>query len=149
MLWSNEGEKPLRKRRQNLEIGLTPLIDIVFLLLIFFMLTSSFVAHEGIKVDLPVTERSHALPPAQEPVIILKEDGAVFFEGRSLSLVNLERLLIQRRPSVLARPIEIQSDRGASVQAMVSLLELLRNLGAQKVTIVTLQDPKPSKQSQQ
>jgi biopolymer transport protein ExbD len=117
------------------------LIDIVFLLLIFFMLTSRFVAHEGIKVDLPTTERSHTLPASEGSVIILKGDGTVFFGGRIYSLMNLQRLLIQRRVSVLDRPIEIQSDRGASVQSMVSLLELLRTLGAKKVTIVTIQEP--------
>jgi biopolymer transport protein ExbD len=141
-MWSaNEVQRPLRKRRQNLEIGLTPLIDIVFLLLIFFMLTSRFVVHEGMKVDLPITERFHALPPSEGSVIFLRRDGTVFFEGRGLSLKHLQRSLIQQQASVLAKPIEIQSDRGASVQSMVTLLEVLRNLGAEKVTIVTLQEP--------
>lgn len=145
MWWAHERERSVRSRRQNLEIGLTPLIDIVFLLLIFFMLTSRFVAQEGIKVDLPITEYHHAIPPPEGSIIFLKQDGQVFFAGSHLTLHQLQKILIYREAAVLAKPIEIQSDRGASVQSMVSLLEVLRNLGAEKVTISTVQEfPSPS-----
>ena len=57
MLFASEPGRFRPRRRPALELGMTPLIDIVFLLLIFFMLTSRFVVQEGIQVDLPLTER--------------------------------------------------------------------------------------------
>jgi biopolymer transport protein ExbD len=62
MLQATEGWRPYR-RRKALELGITPLIDIVFLLLLFFMLTSRFVLQEGIEVQLPETERRIPFPP--------------------------------------------------------------------------------------
>lgn len=145
MWWASERQKPLRKQRQNLQIGLTPLIDIVFLLLIFFMLTSRFVAQEGIKVDLPVTEYQHPVLSPDGSIIYLKQDGQIYFAGSLLTLKQLHQVLTYQRTNILSKPVEIQADRGASVQSMVSLLEVLRNLDAKKVTISTVQDaPFPS-----
>jgi biopolymer transport protein ExbD len=143
-MWSvSKGQTTPRRHRQNLEIGLTPLIDIVFLLLIFFMLTSRFVAQEGIKVDLPITEYEHTVPLPEDTIIYLKEDGRIYFRGILLTLEQLHQVLTFQRATLLSKPVEIQADRDASVQSMVSLLEVLRNLDAKKVTISTVHEAPP------
>ena len=140
MFWPAEGWRPARRRRKPLEIGITPLIDIVFLLLIFFMLTSRFMVQEGIEVDLPVTDAPHAVTEEQLRRIYLRTDGTLFFQGGTMTFRDLDRYLAARDPSFMESPFEILSDRKASVQSVVSLMELLRERGARKVTIATVRD---------
>ncbi len=125
------------QRRTPLELGMTPLIDIVFLLLIFFMLTSRFVVQEGIQVDLPVTERAHTLEAMDSHRITVRADGILVLEGRAMTLRELDRFLAARDAAYLRTPFEILSDRRTPVQTVVSLLEMLRDRGASRVTLGT------------
>lgn len=137
MLSTPEPGRFRMKRRPVLELGMTPLIDIVFLLLIFFMLTSRFVVQEGIQVDLPVTDRSHTLPAEVTVRVTVQAEGTLVINGRSMSLEELDQYLLKKDPAYMRKPFEIRADRRASVQAVVSLLELLGNRGALRVTLGT------------
>lgn len=131
--------RALRPRgRRILELGITPLIDIIFLLLIFFMLTSSFITHEGIRVELPVTESPHALPPVRVLEITVFRDGSLLFMGKPITLEALESWLAGRDEDLPPQAFEIRSDRRAAVQTVVSLLELLRKHGAARVSLGTV-----------
>jgi len=130
-----------RKRRPPMRLGITPLIDIVFLLLIFFMLTSRFIAHEGLEVDLPRTVEPHELKAADSHVIILLEEGKIMYLGQITSLDQFRRFAGAMSSEALASPFEIRSSRRASVQTMVSVLELLREAGASRVRIGTVYEP--------
>jgi biopolymer transport protein ExbD len=125
-------------RRPVLELGMTPLIDIVFLLLIFFMLTSRFVVHEGIQVDLPVTDKPHSIAAQKTHRLTVRPDGVILFMGRSMTLPELGLFLDHQEETFLQTPFEILSDRRASVQTVVSLLELLRDRGTVRVSLSTV-----------
>ena len=140
-MWSKGETGRFRpQRRPPLELGMTPLIDIVFLLLIFFMLTSSFIVHEGIQVDLPVTATPHALPGQEAHRIAVRPDGTLIFQGKPFTLQEMEAWLDRHRSELVGVPFEILSDRRASVQSVISLLELLRDKGATRVTLGTISD---------
>jgi len=128
-----------RKTRQPMELRITPLIDIVFLLLIFFMLTSRFVAMEGITVDLPETRKAHNLPSQEVITLVVTRDGRVIYEGMKMSLDELRGLLLRKDRWIIHGPIMVNSDRGAEVQNLVYLLELLREIGARRVAVGTVQ----------
>jgi biopolymer transport protein ExbD len=125
-------------RRPILELGMTPLIDIVFLLLIFFMLTSRFVVHEGIQVQLPETDQPHIIEAEKSHRITVSHDGVVIIEGRAMTLREFGVYLQNKDRAYLQVPFEILSDRRASVQTVVSLLELLRDRGAGSVSLGTV-----------
>ncbi len=131
--------KTLRpKGRRILELGITPLIDIIFLLLIFFMLTSSFITHEGIRVELPVTRSPHALSTAKVLEITVLRDGGILLSGRPVTLSGLESWLAGRDSDLASLAFEIRSDKRAAVQTLVSVLELLRTHGASRVSLGTV-----------
>jgi biopolymer transport protein ExbD len=135
------------QRRPPLELGMTPLIDIVFLLLIFFMLTSRFIIHEGIQVDLPVTEKPQALPGEEARRVTIRTDGKFIFEGRIFTLQEMGTYLDRQGPDFIRASFEIFADRRATVQSVVSLLELLRDKGAVSVTLGTVRaSEEPSKE---
>ena len=127
------------RRRPALELGMTPLIDIVFLLLIFFMLTSRFIVQEGIKVDLPETDRSHTLPAEMTHRITVRAGGALEINGRVMSLQELSRHIQVQDAEFVSTPFEILADRRVSVQTVISILEMLRDHGAARVTLGTEQ----------
>ena len=127
------------RRRPALELGMTPLIDIVFLLLIFFMLTSRFIVQEGIKVDLPVTDRSHTLPAESTHRITVGSGDQLAMDGLVMTLEEMGHYIQGQETQFLKTPFEILADRQASIQIVISLLEMLRDKGAAQVTLGTEQ----------
>ncbi|CUB04646.1 ExbD/TolR family protein [Marinomonas fungiae] len=123
-------------RRKQL-ISLTPLIDVVFILLLFFMLTSSFVAWRT--VDTPL-----AAPPTPEQVMEDKQDpllfdlqandGMVWFEGQAISLSDSDRIrdIVQAHSD---RLFVLQAEEGVTLQSLMTLADQLKLQGAQKLSI--------------
>lgn len=137
-MWSAPEPVKFRpRRRPALELGMIPLIDIVFLLLIFFMLTSRFVVQEGIQVDLPVTDRSQTLPAEKAHRIIVRSEGVLMMDGRVMTLREMDYYLGNQDAVFFGTYFEILADRRVSVQTVISLLEMLRNKGASRVTLGT------------
>lgn len=137
-MWSAPEPGRFRSRRRPvLELGMTPLIDIVFLLLIFFMLTSRFVVQEGIQVDLPVTEFSHTLPAVDMHRIIVRSEKTLFMNGQTMTLDELDQYLDSLQAPFFESRFEILAEKSASIQTVISLLEMLRNRGAARVTLGT------------
>lgn len=130
------------KRHLELEHGLkqidiTPLIDMIFQLLIFFMLTSSFVVQPGIRVNLPKAVTSEAVDQGNVE-IILSGENVTYFNGRVVSTAELKALLKQaakRQQAVL-----IKSDRRASMGRVVEIWDLSRDLGIAQINIATNQE---------
>ena len=140
----SNGLSPQRRlrtpRRPILELGMTPLIDIIFLLLIFFMLTSRFVVHEGIQVQLPVTDKPSTLAAEKTHRLTVLSDGVVILEGKPMTVRELGLFLDSKGDAFWQAPFEILSDRRTSVQTVVSLLEILRDRGAGSVSLGTVRE---------
>jgi len=128
------------KRRAFLEKGhldIAPLIDVIFLLLVFFMLTSSFIFQPGIKINLPKALTSEVIQ-RENLVIVVTEDSAIYIDER---MINDEEL--SSRVSIAAKqskPILIKADRDASLGRVVELWDLCRVEGVQKINIATTQN---------
>ncbi len=127
------------KRYKQLEkelrpIDIAPLVDVVFLLLIFFVLTSSFVINSGIRVDIPKAVTSELISPQQEEIVITGED-VIFYRGKSLTLKELEAVLkrkVEENPSL---EVMIKADKLSSLGRTVAVWDICRQLGIKKVNI--------------
>jgi len=119
------------------QIDIAPLIDIVFQLLIFFMLTSSFVFQPGIKVNLPKAVTSEVIKKESFVVTVSSED-VIYLNNKVLTMKELEQELTAaaRQQS----PLLIKSDRRASLGRIVEIWDLCRNLGITKINIATNQE---------
>lgn len=129
------------KRHTKLEYGLgqidiAPLIDMVFQLLIFFMLTSSFVFQSGIKINLPRAVTSDMVQE-ENFVIIISSENVIYLNNKVVSLKELERQL--RLAVKKNKPLLIKSDRKASLGRVVDVWDLCRELGLEKINIATNQ----------
>ncbi|HBR15462.1 MAG TPA: hypothetical protein DD723_07970 [Candidatus Omnitrophica bacterium] len=130
------------KRHSKLEHGLqqidiAPLIDVMFLLLIFFMLSSSFTFQSGINVKLPKAVTSDVIKEENLIVTITSED-VLYLNGKISTLKELTKELSE--PSNKERLLLIKADRRASVGRIVDVWDLCRNLGIERINIATNQD---------
>ena len=119
------------------QINIAPLIDCIFLLLIFFMLTSSFTIPSGINVKLPKALTSDILKDENFIITITSED-VIYWNNRVLTIKELENEL--DKPTNKMRPILIKADRRASVGRIVDVWDLCRNLGIERINIATNRD---------
>ena len=130
------------KRRTELKKGqldIAPLIDVVFLLLIFFMLTSSFIFQPGIKVNLPKAVTSKALHE-KSLVILITNSDVIYLNDRAITTKELNsRLRIAAKEK---KPLLIKSDRRASMGKIVEIWDMCRDAGISQINIATSQEIK-------
>jgi biopolymer transport protein ExbD len=106
--------------------------DIVLLLLIFFLLTSTYLVQPGIKVRLPRTATRAAA--AQEKITItITKSGAVYLEDKPVQIVNLPYLL----KDATEKTVLIKADRDVTINMAVKVMEILKKSGAGKFVIAT------------
>ena len=116
------------------QLDLVPLIDVVFLLLIFFMLTSSFVSHPGIKINLPKAVTSIAI--LEKNLIITITDRNVIYLNQQA--ITLEKLALKLRQAVKEDgSLLIKADRKVPLGKIVEVWDLCRDAGIVKINIAT------------
>ncbi len=128
--------KVRRPKRPEIQWPLTALIDIVFLLLIYFLLTTNFLTDEGLNVHLPKAKT--AAPQQEEPLnIYVKRSGTFFFQGHPVSASQLLQALRKELAHAPQRVVMIKADRKVTLDKAVKALDLARAAGAQKVFLAT------------
>jgi len=124
-------------RSQNASLNLTPLVDMVFLLLMFFLLTTQFIEEDGIGVRLPTAARS--MDTEQDRVtVVLTSRGEVYLKGEPLQTEELAprlRELMGRNATVI-----LKGDRQAQLQQAVAVMEQARLAGAARIVVATEQE---------
>lgn len=131
--------KLARSGGEEPKIDLTSLIDVVFLLLIFFMVTTTFVPDAGLRLLLPEAQ-SETQPPPSRPLEIAIDAGDVIYIGGET--VSQAPAPLRARLSALAgsdfeRGIRIRADGRASHQAVIAVMDAASALGFERVDIVT------------
>jgi len=124
------------RRGVSTRLNIAPLIDVVFLLLIFFMLSSHFVTQPGIKITLPsaVTARLH---PEEDIIISITEDSNLYLNER---LVTLENLLEQLKIEIAKtekKTVIIKADEKIDLGLAVKVMDLAREADAERLIIST------------
>lgn len=133
----------LRPRRQEQpDINLTPLIDVVFLLLIFFMVSTTFRKETDLEIDLPKATQQQR--PAEQETLTVAVDaqGRYFVNAQPLAETSIEVLkaaLIEASGEQRDLPFTIRADGQAPHQAVVTVLDAAGQLGFRRLGIATLQ----------
>jgi biopolymer transport protein ExbD len=124
-------------RSQTTGLNLTPLIDIVFLLLVFFLLTTQFIQEDGIGVRLPSASAS-TTREKDEIAVAITRDGRLFVAGQLVPLSDLE----QKLHSLLGADttVVIRGDRDVALQTAVSVMEQSKKAGAVRIVVATLEE---------
>ncbi len=124
-------------RRTSRVPNLTPLIDVVFLLLVFFMLTSHFVREETIPVDLPNAESGGRSDTEGRLEIVLGVHGIAYIGGEPIAQEALAEAIRRELADRVDRTVRVRGDRAVGLGAAVGVLDAARMAGADGVDIVT------------
>ncbi|MFA4991829.1 MAG: biopolymer transporter ExbD [Candidatus Omnitrophota bacterium] len=129
------------KRRIHIEKGgidLAPLIDCVFLLMIFFLLTSNFIFQPGIKINLPKAVTSEVVQE-NTIVITMTSDNRYYLNEAPITMAELKNKLERVSSN---KPILIKADRDVALGKVVSLWDFCRDVGVKQINIATNQEVK-------
>jgi biopolymer transport protein ExbD/biopolymer transport protein TolR len=127
-------------RRRNLEpprVDLTPMIDVVFLLLIFFMISTTFIERPGLKIDLPDSSTFEALQTEKEVQIYLGKDGEIYFQQQQMSLAALVQQLNSYGPAAVKMTFILMADTDALHGRVIQLMDAAKTAGFGKLAIAT------------
>jgi biopolymer transport protein ExbD len=131
------------RRREEPEVSLTPLIDVVFTILIFFMVSTTFVTEGKLRLVLP---QASAQPSAaqQDPLeLAIDANGQFFLDGKPL--INRQTLTVKRALAGFSQdggapPLVIKADANTPHQAVVTALDAAGQAGIKQISIATVPD---------
>lgn len=132
-----------RRRSSNIP-NLTPLIDLVFLLLIFFMLTSHFVKDEVINIDLPDAESGESIENIEQIEVVINEHNEIMINNQPVDIEQLEEVLRDELKNREEKVVRIRGDEEVDLGQAIDVFDAARKAGAQGIDIVTI-DEQPAK----
>ena len=125
-----------RRRHNHAHMNIAPLVDVVFLLLLFFMLTSHLMQEPAIKIKLPESKTAEAQKEEIKTVYISKE-GDIFFMDKRLDLKDLKTAIKGSLKDSENDFVRIKADKESDVGVLVSVIDEVRLAGVRNYSIVT------------
>ena len=126
------------RTRRKATINIISLVDVVFLLLIFFTVSATFMDQPALKIDLP---ESGAEPPegeeAEPMTIYLTKQGELYFGDQPVRLEDLAEMISGEIREGRARHLAIKADKEVTHGEVISVMDLARENGVQLVTVAT------------
>ena len=127
----------LTKKKKNIEINVAPLIDIVFLLLIFFMLTSEFTDFKTIDMISP-NQSSTSIQKNDLPIIInLSENGLVEIDKIEIKLEDLSETIQMKLMNSKNKKIVISTLNETKINNLIVVVDTIRSLGIENIALIT------------
>lgn len=126
-----------RRKKIDTSLEMAPLIDCIFILLIFFLLTSSFIEEMGYKINLPKATSSSMIDK-EKVNIFVDHDERIYINDREVSLAELTEILkdyILQDPEKL---INIKSDEDVRLKIITEVVDTARSCGVRRLSIATL-----------
>ncbi len=129
------GRKKARTRYQ-IQAPLTSLIDIVFMLLIYFMLTTNFIVNEGIKIKLPNASASSP-QIKQEITVIVDKNAEVYIGNNKIGLDKLYARIKEMINTDTDRLVIIKADKTVMLNKVVRVMDIAKAAGASRLCLAT------------
>ena len=129
-----------KHRRMNIELNVTSFVDIIFNLLVFFILSTSFTTgatSAGLVVQLPAAAHADQKIAAADLVVALTREGLTVVNGRSISIDELTPLLSDWRKQAPDGMVIVQADAEVQHGRVVEVMDKVRSLGIARVVIAT------------
>ena len=118
-------------------VDLTPMIDVVFLLLIFFMISTTFVEKPGLKIDLPESSAQQLKQEDKEVQLYLTASGDIYFKRQPITIAQLSEKLADFGPVAAKMTFLLMADQDALHGKVIQLMDLAKTAGFSKLAIAT------------
>ena len=129
-----------REEKELISINITPLIDIVFLLLVFFMLATSFIQKSTIEINLSSGKTVKIDNAKNTAIVILNKKGLIYLNNKLIKVTNIRneiKNIIEKNPKY---KILIKSHKKVPVQKVIRLIEEVRLAGTDNIKLVNLEE---------
>ena len=126
------------QKKSRAMLNITPLIDVLFILIIFFAVSSTFLEQPGIKLALPEAQKTD-LQKIEKAVLFITVNQELLFRDKEISIENLGPLLKDAMDQSLDRALIVNADKGVQHGFVVKIMDLARQNGVQKLVIATEQ----------
>jgi biopolymer transport protein ExbD len=124
---------------KGVEVNMSPLIDCVFLLLIFFVVTTVFVEETGVQVEKPRAASAEDLEK-QSVLIAITADGRLMYGGRELAMGSL-RGLVRRQLEDPDTPVVLLADGAVPTRLLIEVMDECKLAGARRVSVAAERTP--------
>ena len=135
----------MRRRRRDqdeAEINITPMLDIVFIMLIFFIVTTSFVKEQGLEVSRPSSSPPKEVKKDKGPIVVKISSGnLISIKGRILEPQAVEANLEREKAEKPTSPLIIAAHPEADTEALVIILDAAKAAGIESVNVATTSSP--------
>ena len=123
------------------EINMTPLIDIMLVLLIIFMVTSSAALESGLDIELPKTSITNEKKQDEILIITLDRTGKVALQGKYVSEENLAAEMTAKLAELKTESVILEGDTQAYLGKAVEIMDIAKSAGAKNFSIAADEDP--------
>lgn len=124
------------RARISSELNIAPLIDVVFILLIFFMLTSTMITQQAIELKLPEASSGSAIDPGQLEVSI-QPNGLIFLSDKEVTLATLPDALRKATKTASDPSVVLRADSEVSTANLIAVMDIIRLQGLTRVSLAT------------
>jgi biopolymer transport protein ExbD len=133
------------RRRRGPEVNLTPMIDVLFIVLMFLLLTTTFKEFTFVRVTLP--DASSAQRAARDEMVgirlVVEEDGTVYLDDKPVTLDQVREALAAVKDKENAQ-VSLAADERLHHGRVVELMDLVRRAGIYRLAIETVSDSRPA-----
>ncbi|MCL7714098.1 ExbD/TolR family protein [Stenotrophomonas mori] len=127
-------------------IDLVPLIDVILVLIIFFVVTTTFDARSTLQVQLPTASEQHEAEPPRSLSVLVNADGRYFINDQEVLRTDAEsvkRTILQVAGDDRGQTVLLRADARTPYQAVVTVQDVLGQLGFRRIAIATAPEPQP------
>ncbi len=135
-----------RKPRENVEINLASLIDVVFILLLFFVVTTTFDARSTLQVELPTASQQPSNEPPRSLSVLINAEGRYFINDQEVlrsDVESVKQTIAAVAGSDRTQPVLLRADARTPYQAVVTAQDALGQLGFRRIAIATAPEVRP------
>ncbi|MGA1867745.1 MAG: ExbD/TolR family protein [bacterium] len=118
------------------EVNIVSLIDVVLLMLIFFMITTSFVAQPGLKINLPVAKTGPVSTP-DKIILTITENEQFYVDNKRVKLPELEKIFIEKAKENPKNTMVVKADEMVRHGTVVKVMDLAKTAGLNNLAIAT------------
>lgn len=128
------------KRITKSIINLTPMVDMLFLILLFFLVTSSFIEQPNIKLELPSTKYA-ATSKIEERTLTISQDGRLFYQNKPVERKDLVMVLKDAFSRQDDKTLVLRADKNVSYGVVVDVMDAAKGAGLRRIVAPTILEP--------
>ncbi len=125
-----------KRKAEEINISIAPLIDIVFLLLIFFMVTSHFDIAAGVRIKLPkVSQKADEADTDKKVILVIDKSGQIFLKGERIEQESIENIIKKMVTEEGISKMILQADKDVKHGRVIEIMDLSKSAGIQSIII--------------